>query len=209
MKSNLAHPPVPQVPPITSIDQPADTRQRILRVTLRLIGEHGVGAVSNRRIAAEADVALGSLTYHFPSQTELLRESLMLHVAEEVARLDAIARELRSSKHDLAKIAAEVEEVVQRTADDYGTGAELELHLNAARDPELRDASRRCFAAYEDFAAAVLEALEVPDPERYARAVVALITGLAVRRLGTGERDATGTADALLAMVLGARPQSS
>ena len=194
---------------MASKDEPADPRQRILHVTLRLIGEHGIAAVSNRRIAAEANVALGSLTYHFPSQTELLRESLLLHVSDEVARVTAIARELRSSKHDLSRIASEVERVVERSADDYGTGAELELHLHAARDVELRDASWRCFAAYEDFAAAVLEALDVPDPERYARAVVALITGLAVRRLGTGQRDATGTADALLAIVLGARPQSS
>ena len=138
---------------MASKDEPADTRQRILHVTLRLIGEHGIAAVSNRRIAAEANVALGSLTYHFPSQTELLRESLLLHVSDEVARVTAIARELRSSKHDLSRIASEVERVVERSADDYGTGAELELHLHAARDVELRDASWRCFAAYEDFAA--------------------------------------------------------
>ena len=31
-----------------------DTRERILRTTLRLIGEHGIGGVSNRAIAAEA-----------------------------------------------------------------------------------------------------------------------------------------------------------
>jgi hypothetical protein len=42
--------------------------------------------------------------------------------------------------------------------------AELELHLHAARDRELQDATRRCFAAYEDFAAAALEALSVRIP---------------------------------------------
>jgi len=181
-----------------------DTRQRILHVTLRLIGEHGIGAVSNRRVASTAGVALGSLTYHFPSQTRLLRESLLLHVGEEVARLESIAAELRSSKPTAAAVAAEVEEVVRRSADSFEPIAELELHLQAARDPELQEASRRCFDAYEDFAAAALEALGVPEPARHARAVVALMTGLAVRRLGTGERDATGTADALLALVRGA-----
>lgn len=185
-----------------------DTRQRILHATLRLIGEHGIGAVSNRQVAAAAGVALGSLTYHFPSQSRLLRESLLLHVAEEVTRLEAIAAELRGSRPTAAAVAREVEQVVQRSAQSVEPVAELELHLRAARDPELQDASRRCFDAYEDFAAAALEALGVPEPTRHARAVVALMTGLAVRRLGTGERDATGTADALLTLVRGAAAPS-
>ena len=47
---------------MASKDEPADTRQRILHVTLRLIGEHCIAAVSIRRIAGEANVALCSLT---------------------------------------------------------------------------------------------------------------------------------------------------
>jgi DNA-binding transcriptional regulator YbjK len=181
-----------------------DTRERILHATLRVIAESGVGAVSNRRVAATAGVALGSLTYHFPSQTQLLRESLMLHVAEEVTRLEAVAAQLRESEATAADAAAEVERVVRRSADDVEPIAELELHLQASRDPELREASRRCFDAYEDFAAAALEALSVPEPQRHARAVVALLSGLALRRLGTGDNDAAGTADALLTLVRGA-----
>lgn len=184
--------------------QTTDTRERILHATLRVIAEQGVGAVSNRRVAAEAGVALGSLTYHFPSQTTLLRESLMLHVAEEVTRLEAVATELRASEASAADAAAEVERVVRRSADKVEPIAELELHLQAARDPELQEASRRCFEAYEDFARAALEALGVPDPARHAPAVVALLSGLAVRRLGTGEREAVGTADALLTLIRGA-----
>lgn len=184
--------------------QSTDTRARILHATLRVIAEEGVGAVSNRRVAAEAGVALGSLTYHFPSQTTLLRESLMLHVAEEVARLEEVEAELRAAHATAADVAAEVERIVRRSADKVEPIAELELHLQAARDPELREASRRCFAAYEDFAAAALEALGVPDPARHAPAIVALLSGLAVRRLGTGEREASGTADALLTLIRGA-----
>jgi hypothetical protein len=50
----------------------------------------------------------------------------------------------------------------------------------------------------------VLEALNVPDPARHARTVVAVMCGLGLRRLGTGSHDATGTADALLTIVRGA-----
>jgi DNA-binding transcriptional regulator YbjK len=188
-----------------AISTAKDTRQRILRSTLRLIGEHGVGAVSNRRVASAAGVALGSLTYHFPSQTQLLREALVLYVHEEVERLQAIAAELRSSDPSAAEVAAEVQRIVERSSSRLEQVAELELHLHASRDPDLQDASARCFAAYEDLAAAALEALEVPDPARYARAVVAVMCGLSLRRLGTGELQATGTADALLSIVRGAR----
>lgn len=193
---------------LTSTAHALDTRARILHATLRVIAAGGVGAVSNRRVAAEAGVALGSLTYHFPSQTDLLRESLLLYAEEEVARLEALAAELRSGAAgggpSAEQVAAVVEQVAARDAGRPEEIAELELHLHASRDPALHEASRRCFAAYETFATAALGALGVPEPERHARTVVALLVGLGVRRLGTGEHAAEGTADALLTVIRGA-----
>lgn len=154
-------------------------------------------------MATTAGVALGSLTYHFPSQTQLLRESLLAHVSEEVKRLEGIAAELRSSATNAEHVAIEVDKLARRAVTSYQPIAELELHLHAARDPELQDASRRCLDAYEDFAAAALEGFGVAEPKRHARAVVALITGMTVRRLGTGQLDAPGTADALLTLLKG------
>jgi DNA-binding transcriptional regulator YbjK len=172
---------------------------------LRVIAAGGIAAVSNRRVALEAGVALGSLTYHFPSQTDLLRDALLLYVEEEVARLGALAAQLRAANADAELVAATVERIVAREAGRPEEVAELELHLHASRDPALHEASQRCFGAYEDFAAAALEALGVPDPQRHARTVVALLCGLGVRRLGTGELDGEGTAEALLTLVRGAR----
>jgi DNA-binding transcriptional regulator YbjK len=191
---------------LMAVSTAVDARRRILEQTLRLIGEQGIGAVSNRRVAAAAGVALGSLTYHFPSQTQLLREALLLYVQEEVERLQVIAAELRASEPTAAQVAAEVQLIAERSSGRLEEVAELELHLQASRDPELQEASARCFAAYEEVARAALQALAVPDPARHARTVVAVMYGLGLRRLGTGERDATGTADALLTIVQGARP---
>jgi DNA-binding transcriptional regulator YbjK len=187
-----------------------DTRARILHATLRVIAAGGIGAVSNRRVAAEAGVALGSLTYHFPSQTDLLRDSLLLYASEEVARLESLAAELRAGvgaggEPSAEQAAAVVEAVAARNSGRPEEIAELELHLHASRDPALHEASSRCFGAYEDFAAAALEALGVPEPARHARTVVALLCGLGVRRLGTGEHAAEGTADALLTVIRGAQ----
>lgn len=183
-----------------------DTRERILRATLELIGREGIGAVSNRRLAEVAGVSLGSLTYHFPSQDLLLRESLLLYVGEEVERLEAIAADLRARRPrpSAEEVAAEVQQVAADSADRPEQVAELELHLLASRDPALQDASRRCFAAYEGVAAAALEAFGVPDASRHARVVVALMTGMGIQRLGAGIHDASGVADALLTIVRGA-----
>ena len=200
----------PSTPSAVGALPSTDTRARILHATLRVIAAGGIGAVSNRRVAAEAGVALGSLTYHFPSQTDLLRDSLLLYAAEEVARLESLAAELRAAaagaggEPSAEQAAAVVEQVAARDTGRPEEIAELELHLHASRDPALHDASRRCFGAYEDFAAAALEALGVPEPQRHARTVVALLCGLGVRRLGTGEHHAMGTADALLTVVRGA-----
>lgn len=184
---------------------PPQTRERILRTTLDLIGREGIAAVTNRSVAAAAGVSLGSLTYHFESQVDLLRESLLLFVGEEVARLEGIAADMRRRRPSVEEVAGEVERVVAESANRIQQLAELELHLRAARDPELREASRRCFEAYEGVAATALEMLDVPGPERHASSVVALLYGLGLRRLGTGEEDAAGTAEALLTLVQGAR----
>jgi DNA-binding transcriptional regulator YbjK len=183
-----------------------DTRERIMRTTLELIGEEGIGAVTNRRVATAAGISLGSLTYHFESQGDLVRESLLLFVGEEVKRLGGIAAEIRSGSPSVEQVAFEIERVVRETTNRLQGLAEIELHLRAARDPELQEASRRCFEAYENLAAAGLEMLQVPDADEHARQVVALLYGLALRRLGTGDEDFSGTAEALLTIVRGATP---
>jgi DNA-binding transcriptional regulator YbjK len=171
---------------------------------LELIGEEGIAAVTNRRVASAAGVSLGSLTYHYPSQVELLRDSLLLFVGEEVARLAGITVKLRRHHLSVDQVAVEVERIVSQSSIRQQQLAEAELHLCAARDPALQEASTRCFEAYEGAAEAVLEMLAVPNPDRHARAIVALMYGMALRRLGTGEEEPSGLAEALLTIVRGA-----
>ncbi|HSS04836.1 MAG TPA: TetR family transcriptional regulator [Solirubrobacterales bacterium] len=183
---------------------PPDTRERILRATVDLIGREGISAVTNRRVATAAGVALGSLTYHFSNQVDLLRESLLLFVGEEVARQEAIAADLRQAQPSVEQVAAEVERIVEESGNRIQQLAEIELHLQAARDPALQAASLRCFEAYEGVASAAMEMLEVPEPARHARSIVALMYGMGLRRLGTGGEDASGVADGLLTIARGA-----
>jgi AcrR family transcriptional regulator len=180
----------------------------MLRATLELIAGGGIAAVTNRRVAASAGVSLGSLTYHFNSQTQLLRDSLLLYVEEETTRREQIAHDLASEKPGVEQLAEAVEQLAAIPSDIPRQIAELELHLHAARDPELREASRRCFEAHEQIAIAALAALGIAKGERHAPTVVALMTGLAVRRLAAGGHDAHGTSEALLALVRGLDFQS-
>jgi AcrR family transcriptional regulator len=193
-----------EAPEVIDRRRAPETRERILRATLALLAEEGTAALSNRRIAAEADVSLGSLTYHFASQASLLRESLLLYVGEEVERLEAIAAALAERDPTPEQVAVDVEALIGRPSGGPGPLAELELHLQAARDPELQEASARCFAAYEALAASALGTLGVVDPARHASAFVALITGLGVRRLGTGAADTEAVTGALLTLLRGA-----
>jgi AcrR family transcriptional regulator len=199
--------PISNNPPNPVSGDVVGVRERMLRATLKLIADGGVAAVTNRRVAAAAGVSLGSLTYHFANQAQLLRESLFLHVEEETTRRRQIARELAEEKPGVQQVAEAVERLVAVPAEVPQQIAELELHLQAARDPELREASRRCFEAHEQIASAALGALDIPAGEHHAPAVVALMTGLAVRRLAGGGQNAQGTSEALLALVRGLRPR--
>ncbi|QKW34829.1 TetR family transcriptional regulator [Actinomadura sp. NAK00032] len=180
-------------------------RDRILQATLRLIGERGIGAVTNRAVARAAGVSLGSLTYHFPSQEDLLREALHTFVEQEIARITAYATALADSGVDPAQAPDQVEKAILDFTDGPEQIANLELHLHAARDPGLLETSKRSVAAYDDLATAVLKALGIPDAEHHAPAIVAMLYGLALRRLATG--DPTGTADAFRLLLLGALPR--
>jgi AcrR family transcriptional regulator len=181
------------------------TRERIVQATLRLIGEEGIGAVTNRAVARAAGVSLGSLTYHFPNQSDLLRESLQTFADTEIARASERAARLRGAGPDQA--ADEVEKAVADFAHGPEQIANLELHLHAARDPAVQATATRAIEAYDRLAAAILTTLGIPDADRHAPAVVALLYGLAVRRLATGDTSATGTAEALRLLLNGALPR--
>lgn len=165
-------------------DRAEARRERILRATLEVIGEAGIAAVTHRAVAERADVPLGSMTYYFASKDDLLRESLLLFVEEEVVRLHALAESIVGSGLTVEQIAqAFAEELASHAhAERVLTVAQFELYLESARNEALQAAAARCFAAYEDVTEAALRAVGVEDPGATAL-FVALSDGLALRRL--------------------------
>ncbi|WP_093610880.1 TetR/AcrR family transcriptional regulator [Streptomyces indicus] len=182
-----------------------DTRQRIVDAVLRIIGEDGVAALTNRRIAKEAGVSLGSVTYHFATQHELLREALLHFVSVETRRFTELADQCHGEGIELEGAARTVAQVAGGTAFDARHIAPFELYVQAGRDERLRAAAAECFAAYDRLAERILTGLGVRDAERMASTAVALVFGQQLRRLATGS-PAEELVDALLMLTRGSRP---
>jgi DNA-binding transcriptional regulator YbjK len=168
-----------------------ERRDLILRAALAVIGRRGIGAVTHRSVAEEADVPLGSLTYWFATKDDLLREALRLFVDEEAVRLRRVGAGLAPGMPP-EEIAERFAEVIGGVGDEHV--AQFELYLEAARNPALRDAAAECFRAYEEVTALALRVAGVAEPEAAAAMFVSLADGLGLRRQATGDAPDLGAA---------------
>src|SRR3954454_15727685 len=92
------------------------TRERILRTAERLFAERGFGGVSVRELAAEAQVNIASIGYHFDNKEGLLSEVYRRHcepMIEERLRGLKAASGLRGKAKIKAKIAAIIEAFIR------------------------------------------------------------------------------------------------
>jgi len=179
-----------------------DVRTRILTTTLELIGERGIGGLSNRTVARAAGVSLGTLTYHFSSQEELLSEALRTFVDDEISRLSTIADEFEGASMGVAEALVLARDAIEKRPSRQAQIAQLELYLHATRNDGLRNAAARCYAAYDRVAAAVLASIGVPDAARVAPLLGGLIDGLELRRLAADDLG-VDLAEALASLVAG------
>jgi len=177
-----------------------ERRRRILDATLRVIGRDGIGAVTHRSVADEADVPFASVGYYFASKEDLLREALTTFVDDEVARLREVADRLEGGELAPQEL---VESFVAVLA-GVQSRAQFEIYLEAARVPALHEVAARSFAAYEEIARLALRSagFEGEDIEVLAPAIVGLTDGLAVRRLAApGSVPRNALRDAFLVML--------
>jgi len=161
-----------------------DRRSRIIDVCLDLIAEVGVAGVSHRKVAAAADVPLGSMTYHFAGMDELLREAF-----GRFARAGSDGFEQRMSEAtDLESARAAVVAII--TQDVFGTQRDLvlthELYTLASREPAYRELTNAWMARSR-------AALERHFDPVTARLLDALIEGLTIHRALDTEAPQPGT----------------
>ena len=148
-------------------------RDRIIDACLDVIAEVGVSGTSHRRVAAAADVPLGSMTYHFAGMDELLHAAFA-RFSDSVAA-QAQRRMDGATTRDEARQAL-VELVVH---DVFGSQRELvlthELYTLASRQPEFRALTHRWMARTR-------AALEQHFDPATARMLDALMEGLTIHR---------------------------
>ena len=136
-------------------------RDRIIDACLDVIADHGVAGTSHRRVAARADVPLGSMTYHFDGMDDLLREAFLRYADQGAAVVERRMASATTLDEALDAFAANIDE------DVFGTQRDLvisqELYTLAARRPEFRDITsgwmartRATLAAFVDADTAVM-----------------------------------------------------
>ncbi|MFF4570971.1 TetR/AcrR family transcriptional regulator [Streptomyces sp. NPDC001410] len=170
-----------------------ERRQRIIDAAIRVVGEKGIGGLSHRTVAAEADVPLGSTTYHFATLDDLLVAALC-QASEGFAKVLDASEVLADTDGDLAASLARI--LGEWLGGDRpGVELEYELYLAALRRPALRPVA----AQWTEETAARLAARTDPVT---ARALLALMDGICLQVLLTGGSYDEEYARAVLARVI-------
>jgi len=146
-----------------------ERKTRIVDAAIEVIARHGVAGTTSRRIAAAADVPLGSLTYHFAGLDDLFGLAFQRHAERMSPLYEAHFEDVRDRD-------AFIEAVTDLIHGDAGADVRdwavaYELYLAALRNPALRSVTD----AWMLRSRSVLE--RFVDPVT-ARGVDALIEGL-------------------------------
>lgn len=162
-------------------------RGAILLATIEIVADHGIDAVTHRRVAELAGVSPGSTTHHFSSRDELLREAFRSYLEHAERFVMAIDEELRASVSDPAeRVRRFAIEIVRREFVEPGERfirAEHELLLYAAGDAQVATHVRAWDARMVGHMAGDLEAAGWPRPVDTARTLINLIRGYELERL--------------------------
>ncbi|MBZ2407379.1 TetR family transcriptional regulator [Streptomyces sp. L06] len=150
-----------------------DRRERILAAVLDLIAEDGVAGVSHRKAAARAGVPLGSMTYHFASMDELLREAFTRFSSTIVAVFEERLGAATTADEARAAVVGLVHHLSSGNQRDLILTQEL--YTLAARRPAYRELTRAWMARSRT----ILERHFDPDTSRQ---LDALIEGLSLHR---------------------------
>lgn len=176
----------------TDHDRPA----RIARATIEVIRQGGLAALTHRAVAREADVPLGSTTYHYTNRDALMEAAIRLAIQENE---ELVAK--WSVGLDASNVAVKLANLIV-TQSFPGEArnhvlVEYELYLAAARAVELRELSHRWDGVLRDV-------LEEVVGKRAARLYFAAYLGLVYESLiGDEPLDEAEVADTLSAITPG------
>lgn len=174
-----------------------DRKSRIVDAAIDVIAEFGVAGTTHRRIAAVADVPLGSLTYHFTGLDDLLEQAFGRHAERMSPAYEAQFAGVRTQDDLIDAVTGLIDGAAGADTRDWAVA--YELYLAALRNPALRTVTeswmRRSRAVLERFV----------DPVT-ARGIDALIEGLVMHMtLSTAAFSRTDTRAIVAAYVRNSR----
>ncbi|MEU6215967.1 TetR family transcriptional regulator [Streptomyces sp. NPDC047022] len=170
-----------------------ERRQRIIDAAIRVVGEKGIAGLSHRSVAAEADVPLGSTTYHFSTLDDLMVAALR-QTNEGFAKALTSSGLLERTDGDLATdLASALGEWLG--GDRTGVELEYELYLAALRRPALRPVAA-------EWTEETAERLSHRTDPVTARTLLALMDGICLQvLLGGGTYDEAYARQALARVI--------
>jgi DNA-binding transcriptional regulator YbjK len=172
-----------------------DRKERLIDTTIEVIAEHGVAGTTHRRVAAAADVPLGSLTYHFAGLNDLLALAFRRHAERMSAVYEAHFHGVRTAEQFVDAVTDLIHGAAGADARDWAIA--YELYLAALREPALRSITE----SWMRTSRAVLE--RFVDPLT-ARGVDALIEGLVMHQtLSTGPKLSRSDIRTIIARAVG------
>ena len=180
----------------------AQTRAQILAAAARIFSEYGYRAGTTNRIAAAADISIGSLYQYFPNKDSILAALIDAHVDAGAARLAAVVADgLPESLEDQLRV------FTRATIDNHRDDPRLHrvLFEEAPRSPALLARLHRAEASAAAAAHALLAQhhdVDVQDLTFAARMTVTTIESLTHRLIATEQpADAAQLEDSIVGML--------
>jgi DNA-binding transcriptional regulator YbjK len=150
-----------------------DRRDRIIDAALAVVVAEGVAGISHRKVAAAADVPLGSMTYHFAGMEELVHEAFTRFARSISDRIDRRMAATRTRAEALDALIAHIEQDL--LGDQRDLVLTHELYTLAAHDARYRTLTT-------DWMSRSRAALERHFDMTTARILDAVVEGLTIHR---------------------------
>jgi TetR/AcrR family transcriptional regulator, regulator of biofilm formation and stress response len=168
-------------------------REAIIGATVRIVAREGISAVTHRRVAAEADVALSSTTWHYATKTDILTAALRWTAHREVARIMAIADRLDSEEFDPAAWAEELADwLLEQVSGERDVAVALyRLQIELLGRAEAHEVHEQWGQSLRALGERVLESSHTITPDLDTRLIVAALDGLRLSVLSSGDPDTT------------------
>jgi TetR/AcrR family transcriptional regulator, regulator of biofilm formation and stress response len=166
-------------------------REAIVAATVRIVGREGVAAVTHRRVAAEAGVALSSTTWHFAAKADILEAALHWTARREVDRIGAIADRLGDTDFDPSAWAEELADwLLEQLTDEREIAVALyRLQVELLGSSGALALHREWGEGLRAVGERVLGDSATTTPDLDVRLVVAALDGLRMGALNSGEQD--------------------